>query len=132
VSYRALPLTARGKLVGVLEAFHRSDVDVDQEWLGFLEALSTTAAIAVQSASLQHQVDRGGGTRRSTVERPELSRVEWRIMALVVEGSTNREIAGQVHLSENTIKFHIRRLLDRVGAVNRTDLARKATQNAWL
>ncbi len=132
VTYRALPLTARGKLVGVLEAFHRSDVDVDQEWLGFLEAMSTTAAIAVQAASLQQQVDRSGGTRHSAVQRPELSRVEWRIMALVVEGSTNREIAGQVHLSENTIKFHIRRLLDRVGAVNRTDLARKATQNSWL
>ncbi len=132
VTYRALPLTARGRLVGVLEAFHRTEVDVDQEWLGFLEALSTTAAIAVERAGLQHQVDRGGGTRRSAVQRPELSRVEWRIMAFVVEGSTNREIAGQVHLSENTIKFHIRRLLDRVGAVNRTDLARKATQNNWL
>jgi DNA-binding CsgD family transcriptional regulator len=130
-SYRAVSLLAHGKLVGMLEVFHRSFLDGDQEWLAFLEAMCTNAAIAVRTAALLEEVARGGG-QRAKAQRPELSGVEWRILALVVEGATNREIAGTVHLSENTIKFHIRRLLDRVGAVNRTDLARKATQNSWL
>ena len=129
-SYRAVSLLAQGRLVGMLEVFHRSPLDVDQEWLSFLEAMGTYAAIAVRTAALQEEAGRGG--HRGNAQRPELSALEWRILALVVEGATNREIAGTVHLSENTIKFHIRRLLDRVGAVNRTDLARKATQNSWL
>lgn len=132
VSHRAVPLMARNKLVGILETFHRSSADVDQEWLDFLEAMSSSAAIAIQNAAVQQQVARGTEARRTGADRPDLSRVEWRIMAMVVEGSTNREIGAQVHLSENTIKFHMRRLLDRVGAVNRTDLARKATKNNWL
>ncbi len=131
-SYRAVSLMARGKLMGILEVFHRTHLDVDQEWLGFLDALGTSAAIAIYSAGLQDQVARFSAGSRTPAQRPDLSGVEWRIMAMVVEGATNREIAAVVHLSENTIKFHIRRLLDRLGAVNRTDLARKATQNKWL
>jgi DNA-binding CsgD family transcriptional regulator len=130
-SYRAVSLLVQGRLMGMLEVFHRSAVDVDQEWLWFLEAMGTHAAIAVRNAALLEEVARSGGQRAAT-QRPELSSLEWRILALVAEGATNREIAGTVHLSENTIKFHIRRLLDRLGAVNRTDLARKATQNSWL
>src|SRR5438270_1055828 len=129
-SYRALSLLAHGKPVGMLEVFHRSILDVDQEWVAFLDAMATSAAIAVHTAALEEKLERG--LSQHAAQRPELSTLEWRILALVTEGATNREIAGAVHLSENTIKFHIRRLLDRLGAVNRTDLARKATQNSWL
>jgi len=129
-AYRALSLLAHGKPVGMLEVFHRSALDVDQEWLAFLDAMGTSAAIAVHTASLEEKLERG--STQHPAPRPELSTLEWRILGLVTEGATNREIAGAVHLSENTIKFHIRRLLDRLGAVNRTDLARKATQNNWL
>jgi DNA-binding NarL/FixJ family response regulator len=51
---------------------------------------------------------------------------------MVVEGLTNREISVQIHLSQNTIKFHVRRLLQKAGVSNRTELARKATQEGWL
>jgi DNA-binding NarL/FixJ family response regulator len=37
-----------------------------------------------------------------------------------------------VHLSLHTVKFHIRRMLKKVGVSNRTELARKATQEGWL
>src|SRR5256885_1757398 len=131
-SYRGVSLMARGKLMGILEVFHRTHLEVDQEWLGFLDSLGTSAAIAIYSAGLQDQLARFSAGARAPAHRPDLTGVEWRIMGMVVEGATNREIAAVVHLSENTIKFHIRRLLDRLRAVNRTDLARKATQNGWL
>jgi DNA-binding NarL/FixJ family response regulator len=51
---------------------------------------------------------------------------------MLAEGLTNREIAARIHLSHNTIKFHVRQLLQKSGAINRTDLARKATQQGWL
>jgi GAF domain-containing protein len=39
-SYYAAPLIAQGQIKGVLEIFHRSTLNPDEEWLGFLEALA--------------------------------------------------------------------------------------------
>jgi DNA-binding NarL/FixJ family response regulator len=41
------------------------------------------------------------------------------ILQLVSEGLRNGEIAGRVGLSENTIEFHVGRVLDKLGARNR-------------
>jgi DNA-binding NarL/FixJ family response regulator len=49
-----------------------------------------------------------------------------------VEGLSNAAIAAKVHLSQHTIKFHVHRLLQKAGVVNRTELARKATKEGWL
>jgi DNA-binding NarL/FixJ family response regulator len=53
-------------------------------------------------------------------------------MRLVVEGKTNREIAADVHLSQNTIKFHMRQILQKTGTSNRTELAHQAAKEGWL
>jgi DNA-binding NarL/FixJ family response regulator len=45
---------------------------------------------------------------------------------------TNKEIAAQVHLSQNTVKFHVRRILQKAGAANRTELASHAIKEGWL
>ena len=58
VFYCAAPLKSKGHVVGVLEVFHRSPVNADQEWLEFLEAISTQAAIAVDSAQLFDRLQR--------------------------------------------------------------------------
>ena len=54
------------------------------------------------------------------------------ILRQIVEGLTNRDIAEKMHRSENTIKFHVRRILEKAGAANRTELARRATREGWL
>jgi DNA-binding NarL/FixJ family response regulator len=61
-----------------------------------------------------------------------MSDLEVEILRLIVEGFTNRDISQQVHRSENTIKFHVRRILEKAGAANRTELARRATREGWL
>ncbi len=58
VFYCAAPLKSKGHAVGVLEVFHRTPLHPDQEWLGFLETLSTQAAIAVDSAQLFDRLQR--------------------------------------------------------------------------
>src|SRR5205823_2427294 len=63
---------------------------------------------------------------------PLISRLEREIMRLVVEGKTNREVAAEVHLSQNTVKFHMRQILQKSGASNRTDLAHQAAKEGWL
>jgi DNA-binding CsgD family transcriptional regulator len=45
---------------------------------------------------------------------------ELEILALVAEGLSNREIAGKLHVSENTVKTHCSRAFDKLGARRRT------------
>ena len=52
VAYWAVPLVAKGQIKGVLEVGHRSALELEPDWLEFLEALAGQAAIAVDNASL--------------------------------------------------------------------------------
>jgi putative nucleotidyltransferase with HDIG domain len=52
IAYFGVPLFARGSLVGVLEIFHRSALNPDEEWLAFLKTLAGQAAIAIDNAYL--------------------------------------------------------------------------------
>jgi PAS domain S-box-containing protein len=58
VTYYAVPLVAKGELKGVLQVFHRSRLDVDQEWIDFLETLGNQAAIAIEDLSLLEALQR--------------------------------------------------------------------------
>ncbi len=52
VAYIVVPLIAKGQVKGVLEILHRSPLDFDEEWMSFLEALASQAAIAIDNATL--------------------------------------------------------------------------------
>ena len=54
--------------------------------------------------------------------RHDLSAREREIMTLLLEGKTNKEIAGALCISENTVKFHVRNLLQKTGYTSRNDL----------
>ena len=127
-AYGAVPLISRGKLLGALEVFHRSPLNPDQEWVAFLDALGSVAAVAIDSATMQDRLRHGriSPDARRRAPAPEMSRVEAGIFRMAVEGLSNREIAAQVHLSQNTIKFHVRKILQKTGTVNRTELASRA------
>ncbi|TMD98189.1 MAG: GAF domain-containing protein [Chloroflexi bacterium] len=134
-SYGAVPLISRGRLLGALEVFQRSPLSPDQEWLSFLDALGSVAAVAIDNATMQERLRHVRGPdepRRPARAAPQMSTVEKEILRLAVEGMTNREIAARVHLSQNTVKFHMRQILQRAGASNRTELAHQAAKEGWL
>jgi putative nucleotidyltransferase with HDIG domain len=58
IGYYAVPLIAKGQVKGVLEVFQRLVVDVETEWLGFLEILAGQAAIAIDNATLFDDLQR--------------------------------------------------------------------------
>jgi PAS domain S-box-containing protein len=62
VVYYGVPLVAKGQIQGVLEIFHRSALDPDDEWVRFLETLAKQAAIAIDNAELFE------GLQRSNLE----------------------------------------------------------------
>jgi DNA-binding CsgD family transcriptional regulator len=134
-AYGAVPLSSRGKLLGALEVFQRSPLNPDQEWLAFLDALGSVAAVAIDSATMQERLRHvrvAGQPPRPTKAAPNMSQLEKEILRLAAEGITNREIAARVHLSQNTVKFHMRQLLQKTGASNRTELAHQAAKEGWL
>lgn len=51
-TYLGLPLFVKGKLMGILEVFHRSKFSPTQEWFDFYETLGGQAAIAIENAQL--------------------------------------------------------------------------------
>ena len=134
-AYGAVPLITRGKLLGALEVYHRSQLSPDQEWVDFLDALGSVAAIAIDNAAMQDKLRRAvtGAPARRTVAPPrDLSRLEVQIIRMAVEGQTNREIAAEVHLSQNTVKFHMRQIFQKTGAANRTELAHQVAKEGWF
>ena len=50
---------------------------------------------------------------------------ELEVWALVAEGLSNPEIAERLHLSENTVKFHVQHLFEKLCVKNRTEAALK-------
>jgi DNA-binding NarL/FixJ family response regulator len=48
-----------------------------------------------------------------------LTRREQQLVPLIAQGYTNKEIASQLHLSEQTVKNHVHRILQRMGAADR-------------
>jgi DNA-binding CsgD family transcriptional regulator len=49
-----------------------------------------------------------------------ITRRELEILGLVAQGMSNREIAGRLFISENTVKTHCSRAFDKLGAKRRT------------
>jgi two-component system, NarL family, nitrate/nitrite response regulator NarL len=45
------------------------------------------------------------------------------VVAAIVSGFTNREIAQKFSISEQTVKHHLRNIFDKVGVSNRLELA---------
>jgi DNA-binding NarL/FixJ family response regulator len=55
----------------------------------------------------------------TTVRRPELTGREIEILGLVGGGKTSREIAEELFISENTVRNHVRNILDKLGLKSR-------------
>jgi DNA-binding NarL/FixJ family response regulator len=61
-----------------------------------------------------------------------LTNRELQIVAAIVEGATNRDIAARLGLSEQTVKNHLSNIFDKVGASNRLELALYAIHHKLL
>jgi len=69
--------------------------------------------------------------RKPPEEDERLARLtgqERRILALIAEGMTNRQIASEIHLAEKTVKNYVSNLLAKLGMERRTQAAVFATR----
>jgi len=63
---------------------------------------------------------------------PALTQSQVAILGLMTRGFSNREIAAEVHLSENTIKTHVQEIFRKLDVHNRVEAVMTATKNNWL
>ena len=59
-------------------------------------------------------------------DRDELTETERRIAELAADGRSNREIAGELFVSERTVESNLTRAYRKLGVRSRTELAQKA------
>jgi two-component system response regulator DesR len=70
-------------------------------------------------------------TARAINENP-LTRREQEILRIAADGATTDEIAAGLSVSAKTVRNHLSRAFVRIGARNRVDAIRIATENEWL
>ena len=79
-----------------------------------------------------HIMDRVRSGRAPEPSPASLSASQLAILRLISRGHSNREIAADVHLSENTVKTHIQEIFRKLGVRNRVEAAILAGKSGWI
>jgi DNA-binding NarL/FixJ family response regulator len=94
--------------------------------------LAAVRAVAAGDVLLSHDVTRrlvathlAGSAQRTAEAARALARLtprELEVLRLIATGRSNSELAGELYLAESTVKTHVARLLDKLGARDRVQL----------
>jgi DNA-binding NarL/FixJ family response regulator len=86
------------------------------------------AAIAPATAFriIQMFAETGQAAAEPPLDDGPLTDRERQVLELVTIGLRNKEIAARLAISESTVKFHLRNILEKLHAASRTDLATRA------
>ena len=122
--FRAIQCGARGYLLKNLEA---PTLRAMIEAVGRGEAAISPATAARIIAELARP--------RSATAAPDPDRLsdrETQVLRLVVAGLRNKEIAADLAISENTVKYHLRNILEKLHAGSRTEVAARAVRDGLV
>jgi len=123
---------ARGDVAGVLSAAHAVAVRLSARPLRIeLEALARRARIPLDDGEAAPGDAEATG-EPSAAERVGLTARELDVLRLAAAGSTNREIAGTLFISQKTVSVHVSRILAKLDARSRVEAAGMAQRLGLL
>ena len=88
--------------------------------------------VAIKAMRMFSDMANRTGMETTEVDTDCLSHNEWKIIAKVSQGLSNREIADELAFSEGTVRNYISSVLDKLYLRDRTQLAIWALQNSAL
>jgi DNA-binding NarL/FixJ family response regulator len=78
----------------------------------------------------EHELEFDRRGRQELIE--PLSARELDVLRLIARGMSNKQIAAELVITEHTVKFHIRAILAKLGAANRTEAVTSALQKGLV
>ncbi len=91
---------------------------------------SALASDAILMASGMAEAD-GDADSEDGYDEPLTPR-EIQVLELLAEGLPNKAIADRLHISDQTVKFHVASISGKLGAANRTDAVRRAVRRGLI
>ncbi len=116
--FEAIQAAARGDILKSIdnEAFIRQLQQVLTGSVGMAEDLTTKLVTGLAR--------RGSGTLGSNrTEQETITAREKEVLGEIAKGATNKDIAATLYISENTVRAHVRTLMQKLHMENRTQLA---------
>jgi DNA-binding NarL/FixJ family response regulator len=125
--FAAIKAGARGYLLKNLESM---------ELRGMLEAVARGEAAITPAIAARILTELARPEAPAAAPAPRgpdsLTDRELGVLRLVVAGMRNKEIGAELGISENTVKFHLRNILDKLHAQSRTEVVARAFREGLL
>ncbi len=123
--FEAVEAGARGYLLKNLNA---------DEFVTMLHGLAKGEAVMTRrtTARLMAGISQMGQAQAASPSPEDLTPRELELLEHLVKGLSNKEIAQTMSLSENTVKYHIKHILQKLGVQNRTEAAVQAVRVGLL
>ena len=124
----------------IVLAEHAGDAEISKSLkkgaLGFLcrdvSESDLVKAIRVIAGGKKYLPNEITGILSENFGREELTRAEQKILFAIVSGKSNKEIAFDSHISENTVKTHVKNIFDKLGVSDRTSAATLAIKRGLV
>ncbi len=115
------------ELLETVRAVHRGEScltpQIARKVMDQFRRLATPEGIAANAPAASSEPADAGQARAGTSATETLSDKEEKILGLIADGKSNKQIATVVSLAEGTVKNYVSRIMDKLHANTRTELA---------